>query len=440
VAAPPIKSGSLPQPSAATKLEKKDPELKVTPGAEASKTWSPGAGKAARPSAQPLAGSPGSAAELINEAVRAGQYGPQAQASFNLLLQTPALAGLSAQTQAQVLRTVADLIADEARKQPQDGSAMAYAIAELGRMIASSGFAPLGPSQQASLLDTFLRLNPFGRTNLRSLCSRTLPPTSKSALLDVDATGRTLIENLKALSLQTLVLPAELKNAGLDPNVYLYSVLGELNDPNEINQGNRATCTVTSVQYLLAKQNPAEYARLMTGLLTVEGKVQLRDGSWLSRVADSVGPDDDPSRNGSERLLQSALMNYAHAGYSNKTDSSPELFGLLKLVGLRDRQTLHVARAVLGRDFAVFTGHGDNRAASTREGRVLEQFRKRSGKDILTSVRFGSSPHMVVVQRIEGDRVLYRDPVGQLGQSGSELESMTVAEFARNFCWAILER
>ena len=62
------------------------------------------------------------------------------------------------------------------------------------------------------------------------------------------------------------------------PNL-VNTVLRDLARPGRsVNQDDAQTCTVTSVQYELARDNPAEYARIMKGLTSASGKVALKGG------------------------------------------------------------------------------------------------------------------------------------------------------------------
>ena len=101
-------------------------------------------------------------------------------------------------------------------------------------------------------------------------------------------------------------------------------MIEETAHPGRVNQGNRGTCTMTSVSYLLAKNHPAEYARLAAGMMSPSGTARLANGETLRRVEDSIAPDDNKSRSPSERLLQSALMDFADGSktYSNRDDRS----------------------------------------------------------------------------------------------------------------------
>jgi hypothetical protein len=99
-------------------------------------------------------------------------------------------------------------------------------------------------------------------------------------------------------------------------------LMKELANPDQnINQSSKGTCTCTSMSFGLAKNRPAEYARLMTDLLTT-GKTKLANGDTISPPGDAYA-FDGTSRSEGERLLQSSLMNYATGGtYMNSADIS----------------------------------------------------------------------------------------------------------------------
>src|SRR5262249_25022110 len=67
-----------------------------------------------------------------------------------------------------------------------------------------------------------------------------------------------------------------------------------------------------SMTHSLIEKNPAEYARLVTGLATT-GQAQLANGDIIQPPSDAWG-EDSSRRSVGERLLQSSLMNYGRPG------------------------------------------------------------------------------------------------------------------------------
>ncbi|MDB5096438.1 MAG: hypothetical protein JWM80_859 [Cyanobacteria bacterium RYN_339] len=141
------------------------------------------------------------------------------------------------------------------------------------------------------------------------------------------------------LALQLLVLDGRMDHdlvgtlhgmtapGALHPSLPAAEVIGDLVQeiyvPSAINQQGANTCTATSIQILLARQAPAEYARLVAGLASPSGEVKLANGDTLTREPGSaeaqpllvkVGEREVKSadyRSHPSRLLQDALMEYA---------------------------------------------------------------------------------------------------------------------------------
>ena len=59
--------------------------------------------------------------------------------------------------------------------------------------------------------------------------------------------------------------------AGLDRTRLLSDIVVRVDDPGKIDQGYQNTCTVTTLEYLLASRHPAEYVRLVAGLASPQG-------------------------------------------------------------------------------------------------------------------------------------------------------------------------
>jgi hypothetical protein len=76
---------------------------------------------------------------------------------------------------------------------------------------------------------------------------------------------------------------------------------------HEVNQTVFNTCTVTSMQYELARDNPAELARLVAGLAGPTGRVDMRGGGELELQADALTPAALRERSFSEALFQTSL-------------------------------------------------------------------------------------------------------------------------------------
>ncbi|MDY7228555.1 hypothetical protein [Hyalangium rubrum] len=282
---------------------------------------------------------------------------------------------------------------------------------------ASDGFKDLSADQQKQALEVFDAMDLQGQRALKDLTDRQMSVSTETdcrigtALLDRDSTGKTLLDNLHQMATQKM--PDSFKDSGVTRESLMASICQEAAHPGEINQHNRGTCTVTSMQYMLNDTNPAEYARIMTGLMSEKGEVTLASGATLSRDADSIAPDSATQRSSSERLFQAAMMQYARGGaegdYSNLTNKDD---------GLNASEQERTLEALFNRDFDNYTGGGADD--------ILAKLKDRSPTDSYIRMHWGedkSGGHAVVVDRVENGRVYIRNPHGPGGTQGDTLEN-----------------
>lgn len=225
------------------------------------------------------------------------------------------------------------------------GAAIAVATAELiakadramfaddvrgavSRMLTSATFTAASPERQLRILRLALALPAL--TSDASLLSYgqsspfTTPLESFAALC---ASGRLashasdgsgLLEILERVAATPLGSAAAPIFAPETHSNLLVALIEETASPARIDQGGASTCTVTSLSYELAQREPAEYARLVAGLV-LDGQARMRSGRVLhfdtngtERTVPSssaLRPKND--RTLSERALQSALMQAA---------------------------------------------------------------------------------------------------------------------------------
>lgn len=138
-----------------------------------------------------------------------------------------------------------------------------------------------------------------------------------------DTRGATLLDNLETIRTQPLA-------AGLDRRETLADTLTQTARPGVIHQGNRGTCTVTTLEHMLAKSQPAEYARLVGGLTTPEGVVRTRNGWNLYRDGGLI-QNDNSGRSPISRIFQGSMMEYANGAmtYDNARDAHSNPDGTL---------------------------------------------------------------------------------------------------------------
>ena len=141
---------------------------------------------------------------------------------------------------------------------------------------------------------------------------------SEGTLEAKDKNGDTLLSNLHGMSTQEMATEG---GQTLDRQQVLGEVISQIDDPGKIHQGNKGTCTVTTIEHLQAKHEPAEYARVMRGLTSAEGEVELRNGETLHRDHNLVA-DDQSGRTSASRVYQASLMEYGNGDqdYRNAPD------------------------------------------------------------------------------------------------------------------------
>ncbi len=117
-----------------------------------------------------------------------------------------------------------------------------------------------------------------------------------------DTKGKMLLDHLLHIGEHQVLA------TGVNRQEILDTLIAHLVQPENIMQGGRNTCAATAIQYKLARANPAEYARLVTGLIDDrEDRVQLQGGGYLVRKNDSIA-DDGSRRTQLDRIMQSSLM------------------------------------------------------------------------------------------------------------------------------------
>jgi hypothetical protein len=255
-----------------------------------------------------------------------------AKANYNALVSAPQYASLSADLQKRVLQIYLRI---------PDSSERTDALVQLMK----SGFMQQPEATKADILDVFANASADGQRYLVELMDRNVvggqPPQARPALLDRDKDGGTLLENLHKIA--TGCVDPKLEQNNVFTGGLLGDILKEVARPGDVNQGlGMKTCTVTSMQYMLCRQNPAEYVRLMQGLVSPKGEASLRNGDTLTRVPDSIPVDKAFERSDSERIFQAAMMDYCDGSdvtYSDVADTHSDgatgLSGAQPYVGLR---------------------------------------------------------------------------------------------------------
>jgi hypothetical protein len=222
------------------------------------------------------------------------------------------------------------------------------------------------------------------------------------------------------------------------------------NPAGTINQHNRGTCAATTVQYNVAIDMFAEYARIAAGLASPSGSVQLANGETMNRVPDSLAQDDSV-RSPSERLIQSAFMDFANGtltyrnnagGSGQATETTNGRDGSFTEDGTREAglvagESRRLLSAVTGREWqsnTTYASHRLERDASGfrramtgiydllpsagpidfRDPFVTVALRHQADPNARTPVGmdWGGGGHAVTVERIADGRVYFRNPWG----------------------------
>lgn len=169
------------------------------------------------------------------------------------------------------------------------------------------GLKPPRPDSDFLEHDKFKSLSPQEQEQVKLLLSKSTNRDDLFKLLDSgkllmrDLKGQTALHNLHHLAKDQVLAD------GIDRDEVLNTIIGHMAEPQRIQQGVRGTCAATTIQYMLALQNPGEYSRIVTGLAGKEGVVQLQDGSVLRRNDDTIAKDDS-ERGQVDRILQASLM------------------------------------------------------------------------------------------------------------------------------------
>ncbi len=122
--------------------------------------------------------------------------------------------------------------------------------------------------------------------------------------------------------LATLADPNTPLAQGVDRAALVTDLVQELATPSAVNQNPKGTCAPTAIAVQLAIQNPAEYARIVAGLASPDGEVELAGGTTLQREP-GTEVDDGSGRSQVQRLMAPAFMEMANGdeNYNNRTDA-----------------------------------------------------------------------------------------------------------------------
>jgi hypothetical protein len=122
---------------------------------------------------------------------------------------------------------------------------------------------------------------------------------------ETDGEGRTLLDNLNDMSQQEFA-------EELDGNDIMEQTVQHINDPDSIRQRKQGSCTATTLQYIQAKEHPADYAKTVAGLTSTEGKVDLGYGGGPIETNKGALKPDESKRDDVSRVYQASAMEYGN--------------------------------------------------------------------------------------------------------------------------------
>ncbi len=261
---------------------------------------------------------------------------------------------------------------------------------------------------QLGQVDTILR----GASKETASLMGALLEKSKEVLTAVDSKGATALSNLARLAQQ----PLNPKIAGDTTRAdLLNSCLRDIVNPNRVDQGDAPTCTVTSMQFELVADEPAEYARLLADLAGPDGRAQMRGGSYLEVEAGDAGARD--GRSASDAIFQTAAMEFGNgrdAQFDPYAGKSVNATTGAEQRGLKPAQQTQVLRQLFGVNY-----ESKNFLTEAEGAKALEKLRSydtrgAQNRPVILQIDQGDFNHAVTFERVQDQRVYFRDPYGVL--------------------------
>jgi len=275
-----------------------------------------------------------------------------------------------------------------------------------------SQFESLSPAEQKRFLE--LTISDQASQGMKqfadSLNHSLLSILYQGKMLAKDNAGDTLLDNLTVARNQKYA-------SGVNNARAFEELVKDIAKPDRIWQGSRNTCTAAAFQYLNAKMHPAEYARILRGLLSEQGRVQLRTGQMAYRNAGTLG-NDGSGRSLTERVYQAFGMELGNGSkwYDARTDSNNGG------AGMDGWEVNRLTNAVMPYNSKVYFGN-DGKAIS----RMYAALQK--GYQFPVGLYWGSGGHELIVEGMDKNYVYLRNPHGHAaGNAGHQ--RMDIRTFA----------
>jgi hypothetical protein len=276
-------------------------------------------------------------------------------------------------------------------------------------------FLGLAPAQQQSVANVLAKLNPDGMKLMGALVQQ-----SPDVLKTTDSQGHSLLSNLEQLATQPLNSALYGKTTSAD---VMTNVLREVVNPNRIEQGTAPTCTVTSMQFELVGEEPAEYTRLLAGLTGPSGKATMVGGGDLVANGADITSQALDGRPVTQALFQSAAMEFANGSTATfdpvagtTTDAKGNTYA-----GLKPTQQTVILKSLFGVKYTTQTLY--NEADGQKALNALQGYdsSKHMNRPVILEIDQGAINHAVTLESIADGKVTFRDPYGVLRSMPQEL-------------------
>ncbi len=321
------------------------------------------------------------------------------------------------------------------------------------RPLREKNFAKLSADDQCAVLDIALK-HPFSSEPIAELLK--LETASGAPLLtgERDSRGKTLLENLKSFASATPhpdIKPT--LSSDVDVGRMMAELMKEIAHPTRhVDQGSKGACAAASIQDILCRRQPAEYVRLVTGLL-VNKTVEMRSGSLTAvegSYAKTTGGDSEKAdfRSLPERLFQSAVLHQGQTIGSYSYEGDTVKVGFIELGGgMTPDESNKMLNKLFGRErYELVQG----------DATKIHERLKDNGQPALVSMSWQKGNHALVYVRSDDKFVYLKDPNGDEagmaspdelkprrelhGEDGRSNIRMSIAEFEANLKAASIER
>ena len=273
-------------------------------------------------------------------------------------------------------------------------------------VVASSLWKSLSASDKTSLAKVMSSAGEKGLVALGALLEGT-PEAAKFA----DRDGKSMFANLAELASEPLNAALY---AGTTKQKVLDETLLQIANPDRVEQGNAPTCTVTSMQFELARDDAAEFVRLMVGLTGPKGAVEMRGGGDLKLEPETLAQMS--KRTSAQAIFQTAAMEYGNGAddFTVKKGVSHDDKGVKDdYPGLLPYQQTVMLRQLFGVRY-------ETKSLPTESSRAkaLNELKSYAtvgqNRPVLLEIDQGNFNHAVTYEMQKNDRVYFRDPYGQV--------------------------